>query len=310
MQQSISVVIPIFNEEKNIQPLYSQLKKVLNRLTKKHEIIFVNDGSRDSSFVKIKTIKKKDKKVKYISFSRNFGHMPAVVAGLNATTHQSVVIMDADLQDPPEVIEKMWKKSKEGYEVVYGVKEKRKEGYFRKLMFNYYYKILNSISPYKMPLDAGTFSLLDRKVVDHLLSLKEKNKYLSGLRAWIGFNQTGVVYERGTRYSGKQASLKRLTKLAMDGLISFSYLPLRLASFMGFICASLAVFAIVGVLILRIFFGWGLIGWASTMTTILLVSGVQLITLGIIGEYLARIYDEVKSRPEYIISEKAGFGKK
>jgi dolichol-phosphate mannosyltransferase len=232
--------------------------------------------------------------------------MPAVVAGLRNSSGDRVVIMDADLQDPPEVILDMWKKADQGFDVVYGVKKKRKEGIFRRILFKSFYRLLNNVSDYKMPLDSGTFSLVDRKVVMILANLPERNKYLSGLRAWTGFRQTGVFYERGKRFSGREASLRRLTKLALDGLISFSYLPLRLASYFGFVCAILAVFAIFVVLVLKIFFGWGLMGWASTMTTILLLSGVQLITLGIIGEYLSRIYDEVKSRPEYIISKKIG----
>ncbi len=309
MKPTLSIIVPIFNEEKNISPLYSRLKKTLIKITRSHEIIFVNDGSRDHSLQKIEGLRKKDKKVKIISFSRNFGHMPAVDAGLKYASGKKIVLMDADLQDPPEVIEKMWKKSKEGYEVVFGVKEKRKENIIRRILFKTFYRILNQISPYKMPLDAGTFSLIDRRIVDILASLPEKNKYLSGLRSWVGFKQTGVIYERGKRHAGESASLRRLTKLALDGMISFSYVPLRLASFIGFVCAIFSIIAVITVIILRIFFGWGLVGWASTMTAILLFSGIQLITLGIIGEYLARIYDEVKLRPEYIIFKKAGFKK-
>ena len=310
MQQSISVVIPIFNEQKIIPVLYSRLKRVLTKISNNHEIIFINDGSTDQSLSKLLDLHKKDKKVKILSFSRNFGHMPAVNAGLKEATGKKVVIMDADLQDPPEVIEAMWQKAKEGFTVVYGIKEKRKEGLLKRSMFKLFYRLMDTISAYKMPLDAGTFSLLDQKVVKILTSLPEKNKYLSGLRAWTGFRQTGVLYERGARYAGSASSFRKLTKLAMDGLISFSYIPLRLASVFGFICATLALITTVVVIGLRIIFGWGLIGWASTMTTILLMAGVQLITLGIIGEYLARIYDEVKSRPEYIIEQKIGFGKK
>ncbi|MBX4205653.1 glycosyltransferase family 2 protein [Candidatus Microgenomates bacterium] len=309
MKITVSVVIPIFNEEKNIPILFKRLEKTLKKLTSSYEIIFINDGSHDKSLQKLKELRNKNKKVKIATFSRNFGHMSAVNAGLVLSLGEKVIIMDADLQDPPEVIEKMWHKSKEGYQVIYGIKEKRKENFVRKFLFSTFYKILNNISSYKMPLDAGTFSLLDRKIVNILINLPEKNKYISGLRAWTGFKQTGIVYERAARYSGKPMSIRKLTKLAMDGMISFSYLPLRLASFFGFICATLAIIAIIGVIILRIFFGWGIIGWASTLTTILLVSGVQLITLGIIGEYLARIYDEVKGRPEYIFSEKIGFKK-
>lgn len=306
----ISVVIPIFNEAKNISELYKRLKPVLNTISKEHEIIFVNDGSKDKSLKVLKKLRKKDKKLKIISFSRNFGHMAAVNAGLINSSGKKVVIMDADLQDPPEVIPRMYEKAKKGYEVVYGVKRKRKEGPVIKFMFKTFYRLLNSIAQLKMPLDAGAFSLIDRRVVDILISLPERNKYFSGLRAWAGFAQIGIVYKRGARFAGKPASFRRLFKLAFDGLFSFSYLPLRIASFLGFFFALIAFIFIFVVFILRIFFRAGIVGWASTMSAILLIGGVQLITLGIIGEYLARIYDEVKNRPEYIISEKIGIRKK
>lgn len=304
----ISAVIPVYNEEKNILELYTRLKKVLNKLSYNHEIIFVNDGSKDKSLDTIQSLRKKDKKVKFISFSRNFGHMPALDAGLKAAKGEKVILMDADLQDPPEVIPKMYAKSNK-YDVVYGVKKDRKESAIMRLLFDSFYKILNNLSSYKMPPNAGTFSIINRKIATTLISLPEKNKYLSGLRAWTGFSQAGVVYERGARFAGKPQGIKGLLKLALNGLVSFSYLPLRLASILGFVTAATAFIFTIVVFILRLFFGFGLIGWASTMSALLLIGGVQLITLGIIGEYLARIYDEVKGRPEYIISQKVGFGR-
>lgn len=306
----ISIIVPIYNEEKNIPVLYKRLKNELYKISKNHEIIFVNDGSYDKSLSILKKLRKKDKKLKIVSFSRNFGHMAAINAGLKESSGKKVVIMDADLQDPPEIISKMYEKSKKGYEVVYGIKKKRKEGTIKKFMFTTFYKILNSISQIKMPLDSGTFSLIDRRVVDILISLPERNKYLSGLRAWTGFSQTGIVYERGARIAGKPTSFRKLLKLAFDGFFSFSYIPLKIASFLGFIFALIAFIFILVVFVLRIFFDAGIVGWASTMSTILLMGGIQLITLGIIGEYLARIYDEVKNRPEYIISEKIGISKR
>ncbi|MBI4058764.1 glycosyltransferase family 2 protein [Candidatus Microgenomates bacterium] len=305
----ISLVIPAFNEEKNLPLLYQRLKPVLRKVGRDHEIIFINDGSIDNTLGVIKKLRGRDKKIRLISFSRNFGHMPAIDAGLIHAKGDWVVLMDADLQDPPEIIPQMVAKAKEGFEVVYGVKQKRKESLLRRFLFTIFYRLLNMVSIYKMPLDAGTFSLMSQRVVKILTNLPERNKYLSGLRAWTGFTQVGVVYERGKRSSGQQASIRRLIKLALDGVISFSYLPLRLASFLGFICALVAFISIIGVFILRIFFGFGIAGWASTMSTILLVGGIQLITLGILGEYLARIYDEVKNRPKYIIEEKIGFSK-
>lgn len=307
MVVKLSVVVPIFNEGKNIPELVRRLRVTLNKIKISYEVIFIDDGSKDESLSTLIELRKKDRRIKIISFSRNFGHMQAVSAGLRNASGKFVVLMDGDLQDPPELIPKMLDKIKEGYDVVYGVKKKRKEGFFRRFLFSSFYRILSSVSSYEMPIDAGTFSAISRVVVNILINIPERNKYISGLRAWVGFSQTGIVYERDPRFSGKPASFGRLIKLALDGIISFSYLPLRLASLMGFICATVAFMGILVVLFLRIFFNVGIIGWASTMSSILLVGGIQLITLGIIGEYLARIYDEVKNRPEYIISEKIGF---
>jgi len=309
MKVKLSVVIPIYNEEGNIEILYSKLKETLKKVTKDFEIIFINDGSFDNSYNLLKKISKKDKKTKLISFSRNFGHMAAINAGLEHAKGERVVVMDADMQDPPFVIEKMYKKSLEGFDVVYGVKKKRKENFIRVYMMKVFYRLLNKISNIAIPLDAGTFSLVTRKVVDHINSLPEKNKYFSGLRAWTGYSQTGVVYERAKRYKGKEASYARLFKLAMDQIVAFSFVPLKLASFLGFIFSAVAFLMIIVLFILKFFVNLGIVGWTSTITTILLIGGVQLITLGIIGEYLARIYDEVKHRPEYIVKEKVNFGK-
>lgn len=306
MSIKISVVIPVFNEEGNIPILYKRLKKTLNNISRNHEIIFVNDGSTDKTLTQIKKIRKKDRKVKFLSFSRNFGHMPAVTAGLKSASGTKVVLMDADLQDPPEIIEKMYRQSQKGYEVVYGIKTKRKEKALKKFLFSAFYRILDKISAYKMPLDAGTFSLINRRVINILTNLEEKNMYFSGLRSWVGFKQKGIAYEREKRFAGKPASFRKLLKLAMDGFVSFSYIPLRIASFLGFIFAFFAFLMIIFVIITRIFFQWGIVGWASTLSAVLFIGGVQLITLGIIGEYLARIYDQVKNRPEYIISGKGG----
>jgi len=306
MSVKISVVIPVFNEEDNISILYDKLKTVLGKISENHEIVFINDGSTDSTARKLKSLRKKDKKVKYITFSRNFGHMSALDAGLKYASGERIAIIDADLQDPPEAIIKMYKKSLEGYNVVYGIKTKRKEGAIKRFLFSSFYKTLNKISSYKMPLNAGTFSIIDSRITSVLRNLPERNKYFSGLRAWVGFKQTGVVYKRSARTKGKPSSLKKLFKLALDGFFSFSYIPLKAASFFGFIFASIAFIMIIFVIVGRIFFKLGIVGWASTLSAILLIGGVQLITLGIIGEYLARIYDQVKNRPEYIISEKAG----
>lgn len=307
MTTTISVIIPVFNEEGNIKELYRRLNIVLKMITQKYEVIFVNDGSTDKSMKIITNLRMHDKRIKMIVFSRNFGHMAAVSAGLAASVGKKVIVMDADLEDPPEVIEQMYKKSLKGYDVVYGVKTKRKESKTRRFLFSLFYKILNGISSYKMPANAGTFSLVDRRVVNILVQLPEKNKYISGLRAWTGFSQCEILYARGKRYFGKPASFARLFSLALNGILSFSYVPLRFSSFLGIIFALVAFIFIFIVIILRFIFGLGIVGWASTISSVLLMGGVQLITLGIIGEYLARIYDEVKNRPEYIISKKVGF---
>lgn len=309
MATKISVVVPIFNEEGNINILYTKLRKTLLKINKNYEIIFINDGSFDNSYLLLNKIAKADKKVKLISFSRNFGHMSAINAGLEHCSGERVTVMDADMQDPPSVIEKMYKKSLEGFDVIYGVKKKRKESIIRVYMMKVFYRLLSKISNVKIPLDAGTFSLVTRKVVNHINELPERNKYYSGLRAWAGYNQAGVVYERAKRYKGKEASYARLFKLAMDQIVSFSFVPLKLASFLGFIFSFVAFLIIVVLFVLKFFVNLGIVGWTSTITTILLIGGVQLITLGIIGEYLARIYDEVKHRPEYIIKEKINFKK-
>lgn len=309
MRPNISVVVPVYNEAENLTKLYQNLKPVLNKISANHEMIFVDDGSHDSSLDILKHLRGKDDKLKIISFSRNFGHMAAISAGLTSTSGEKVVVMDADLQDPPEIIESMYQKSRQNFKVVYGIKRNRKENLLRKISFALFYKVLNKISPYKMPANAGTFSIIDRSLVEILNQLPEKNKYISGLRAWAGFPQTGIYYERGKRLAGKEASFQRLVKLALDGLVSFSYLPLRLASLMGFIFASCAFLIAIIIVFGKLFFQIGITGWPSTISLILLVSGVQLITLGVIGEYIARIYDEVKGRPEYLISERFGFGK-
>lgn len=310
MKIDLSVVTPVYNEAKTLPELYRRLKLVLKKLGCRYEVIFVDDGSSDQSLALLKKFRGRDKNIKIISFSRNFGHLPAVSAGLKHISGEKIVVMDADLQDPPEVITKMYALAKKGYDVVYGVKIKRKEGPFKRFLFASFYRILNGISMYKMPLDAGAFSLMNKKIVVIISELSEKHKFFSGLRSWVGFSQIGVTYERDARFAGNPKSLSKLFEMALDGLLSFSYLPLRLASLLGFVCALAAFLSIIIVIILRTFFNIGIIGWASTMSAILLVGGIQLITAGIIGEYLARIYDEVKNRPEYIIGKKVGFPKK
>jgi len=302
----ISVIIPIHNEESTIPILNKRLVAVLKKMKVTYEVIYIDDGSYDKSFQLLEKIHKLNKSIKLLSFSRNFGHMAAVEAGLKHTKGVYTVIMDGDLQDPPELIPSLYKKAKRGFKVVYGVKHKRKEGIVRRLLFNYFYKLLNTVAYYKMPADAGTFSIIHKDVVAVLSSMPERNKYISGLRAWAGYKQAAISYERDSRYAGKPATLTRLVKLALDGIFSFSYMPLKLASIMGFIFAFVSFIFIVLVIIARFVFNAGILGWASTLSAILFIGAIQLITLGIIGEYLARIYDEVKARPTYLIQKKLG----
>lgn len=304
----LSVAIPIFNEQRIIRELYSRLVNTLNKLSAQYEILFVNDGSTDSSLEILKEINAHDKRVRILSLSRNFGHQAALTVGLDHARGDAVILMDGDLQDPPEVIEDFFNKWKDGWNVVYGVKKKRKEGPVKKLAFWAFYRILRSVANITLPLDAGIFSLLDRTVVDKLRHMPEINRYLSGLRYWVGFQQVGIEYERGSRYdtAPRQTSL-RLLKLALDALFSFSHLPLRLASCAGFVLAALTVPVTAYVLYSRLFTEKAIPGWASILVSVMLIGSVQLIGLGIIGEYIGRIYDETKRRPIYILAEKIGF---
>lgn len=300
----ISIVVPVYNEATNLHEFYKRITKTLRSLNLIYELIFVNDGSKDKSIEIIKKFSRKDRQVKFISFTRNFGQMAAISAGLQHAKGKKIIVMDADLQDPPEVIPKMYKKAKEGYEIVYGTKIKRKEGFIKRTLFELFYKILGNIAQLKMPPNAGTFSIIDNKVARTLVGLPERNKYFSGLRVWTGFSQTSITYERHARLSGKAKPLKSLFSLALNGLVSFSYLPLRVASLFGFFFAFTSFVLIAAVIIGRLVLGWGIVGWASSVSLTLFIGGVQLITLGIIGEYLARIFDEVKARPEFVIREK------
>lgn len=302
---NLSVILPVHNEEANLQELYKRLSKSLKSITTSYEIVFVDDGSSDSTEKKIKQIITKDKKVKLLVFSRNFGHMAAVSAGLHHTRGKKVVVMDADLQDPPEVIPELYKKSKQ-FDIVYAVKNNRKESVLKRFLFRAFYRVIDKLTVLTMPANAGTFSLLDRKVVDLINKLPERNKYFSGLRVWTGYTQTKVDYERGARDRGSSKSIWQLFQLAFDGITSFSYLPLKLSSLLGFIIATFSFLMIIAVLIMRFYFDFGIVGWASTISVVLLIGGIQLITLGIIGEYLGRIYDEVKQRPEYVITKSYG----
>jgi len=312
----ISVIIPIYNEQAVLETLYQRLTTALESLKETFEVILVDDGSRDKSLEMLRDIVTKDKRYKFLSFSRNFGHQTAITAGLNVVQGKAIVIMDADLQDPPEELPRFLEKWKEGNDVVYAIRRRRKEGVIKRASYAAFYRLLAAISDIHIPLDSGDFCLMDRRIVDLLNRLPERNRFVRGIRSWLGFKQVGLEYERHSRFAGDtKYSLKKLFKLAFDGMISFSSLPLKLASFLGFAVSGVAVLGIMFTFIQRVFISqfaaWGLKpvpGFATTMITMLFLGGVQLICLGIIGEYLGRIYDEVKQRPLYVLREVSGFG--
>lgn len=304
-----SVVVPLYNEELVIQETYRRLKKVMDSTNESYEIIFVNDGSRDKTAELAKEICSQDEHIKFISFSRNFGHQLAITAGMDNSRGNAVVVIDADLQDPPEVMLKMIEKWKEGYEVVYGRRTKRKgETFFKKFTAKMFYRTLNSLTDVDIPVDTGDFRLIDRKVCDALKTVPERNRYVRGLISWLGFKQIGVEFVREERFAGEtKYPLKKMIKFAMDAITSFSYKPLKMATYAGSIISGLSFLYLLFVLFERLFTSFTVPGWSSIAALTLFFNGVTFIMLGIIGEYVGRIYDEAKGRPLYIIGEKKGF---
>jgi glycosyltransferase involved in cell wall biosynthesis len=304
-----SIIVPMYNEESVIEETCKRLKKVMDGTGVSYELLFVNDGSRDRSADIIRNIAAGEKKVKLVDFSRNFGHQAAVSAGLDYAAGQAVVIIDADLQDPPEVIPQMLEKWREGYEVVYGKRIKRKgETVFKKATAFLFYRFLRLMTNENIPTDTGDFRLIDRKVCDVMKRLNEKNRFLRGLVNWVGFRQTAVEYVRDERWAGEtKYPLKKMLKFAADGIISFTYKPLKLATYLGFLLSAGGFVYLVYVLYQRIFLNSTAWGWASIIGINLIFNGITLIILGIIGEYVGRIYEEVKGRPLYIVREEVGF---
>ena len=303
-----SIVIPIFNEADTLSELWRQLKVVINDLNDTCEVIFVDDGSSDDSYAQLLQLHQENPQIRLIRLSRNFGHQPALTAGIEKAVGQAVILMDGDLQDSPQAIIQFIAKWQQGYDVVYAVRQKRKEFWLKRLAFVSFYRLLNFLSGMKLPIDAGIFSLMDRQVVNALCQMPERNRYLSGLRAYVGFKQTGVLVERGSRYHGQpKVTLGKLFKLAFDGIFSFSTIPLKIATIFGLISAIISF--IIGMLGLyfKFILGKNLLSWAYGLTTTFFMGGVQLIFLGIIGEYIARIYDEVKQRPYYLVRDTRGF---
>jgi dolichol-phosphate mannosyltransferase len=301
----ISAIVPSYNEEKNVPLIYERLTKVLSQINPNYEIIFINDSSKDNTLSVIKTIAQEDSHVKYISFSRNFGHQIAVSAGIDLCKGNAVVIIDADLQDPPELILEMYEKYKEGYKVVYARRKTREgETWFKKATAKIFYRILAAMTSIEIPVDVGDFRLIDKVVVRQLKNMPEKSKYLRGQISWIGYKQTFVEYHRDARIYGKtNYPLKKMIRLALDGITAFSDKPLKMASAIGIISAIIALLAIIYALLSHFIFDSSVSGWTSLIISVLFIGGVQLITIGIIGEYIARINNDVRNRPLYIIEE-------
>ncbi len=311
--KKISVVIPMYFEEDVVKECYIRMKVVLNGLSDyEHEMIFVNDGSKDKTLELLEEIANQDKTVKVLSFSRNFGHQAAVTAGLKYVTGDCCLIIDADLQDPPELLVEMIKLWEQGNEVIYAKRKTRKgESKFKLLTAKMFYRILNGLSDVEIPKDTGDFRLADKKVIDVINAMPEHNKFLRGLFSWVGFKQTPIEYERQERFAGKtKYPLNKMLKLASDGIISFSTKPLKLIGGIGIVSIFISIFLLIYAIVSYIFKLNNLAsGWTSMMVAITFFAGVQLVSIWMISEYIARIYDDTKKRPEYIIDKKINIEK-
>lgn len=305
MPVTYSIVAPIYNELQNIPELYRRVREVLSSSQETWELVLVDDGSSDGSTEAIRTLAQQDKHVRPVVFARNFGHEIAVTAGLDYSRGEAVIMMDADLQDPPEIILEMIKKWHEGYEIVYAKREEREgETWFKLFSARLFYRLIARITDVDIPMDVGNFRLMDRKVVNVLTQMHERHRFMRGMSAWVGFRQIGVPFKRAMRFSGTtKYPLKKMFKLALNAITGFSYFPLQLATYFGFASAGLAIIAIPVVIIMRLSGHGAFLGQATTLIAVLFLGGVQLISLGVLGEYLGRIYDEVKGRPLYIVRE-------
>ena len=305
MKITYSIVAPIFNEKENLHELYRRVKEVMDSTNEPWELLLVDDGSTDGSTGIICELAQEDKRVRPIIFARNFGHQIAITAGWDYARGDAVVIIDADLQDPPELILEMAKKWREGYEVVYAVRAEREgESWFKLWTASLFYRLIYRITDVKIPLDTGDFRLMDRKVVDVLKQMRERHRFPRGMSAWVGFKQVGVEYKRAARVAGEtKYPFKKMFRLAINAVTSFSYFPLQVATFFGFISAGVAALSIPVVVYMRITGSQAFFGQATTLIAVLFLGGVQLISLGILGEYIGRLYDEAKGRPLYIVRE-------
>lgn len=306
-----SIVIPVYNEEAVIEQTYQRLKQVMDKTEELYELIFVDDGSRDQSAAMIKRFADQDYAVKLISFSRNFGHQVAITAGMDYASGAATVVIDADLQDPPELILEMIAQWQEGYQVVYAKRTKRKgETFFKKQTAHLFYRLLRVSTDLDIPTDTGDFRLLDRRVVEELKRLPEKNRYVRGLVSWVGFRQTAIEYVRDERLAGEtKYPLKKMIKLSLDGLTSFSIKPLQLANYAGVILITFGFSYLIALFFLKVLTTAAIAGWNLVISLQFILTGVLLTMMGIIGEYIGRIYDEARERPLYIVSECYGMGK-
>jgi len=312
----ISVVIPVYNEEDNIAALHQRVSEGVGACDDDYEVIVVDDGSHDATAELLHEIHARDPRWKVLCFSRNFGHQTAVSAGIHYACGEVVAVMDGDLQDPPEILPDLIAKLHEGYEVVYAVRRKRKEGVFKRAAYRLFYRILRQMASIEVPLDAGDFCVMDRAVVDVLKAMPERARFVRGLRSWAGFRQTGFEYERHARYGGEpKYTFRKLVQLAVNGVLCLSSSPLRWASWMGVMLCGASV-GLIALLLVWWFSRTTLfgihpsnsIGWTSIMSMLLLLSGLQLLMIGIVGEYLARVFDEIKQRPPWIVARAYGFG--
>jgi glycosyltransferase involved in cell wall biosynthesis len=305
MTITYSIIAPIYNEFENLPELYRRIHEVMDSTGQSYELILVDDGSTDGSTERIRQLAAGDPIVRPVIFARNFGHQIAVTAGLDYSRGEAVVIIDADLQDPPEVILELAKKWKEGYEVVYAVRAEREgESWFKLFTASLFYRLIYRITDVKIPLDTGDFRLIDRSVVSVINSMREKHRFLRGMGAWVGFKQIGVEYKRAARHAGEtKYPFNKMLKLALNAITGFSYFPLQVATYFGFISAGIAILAIPLVVIERLTGSQAFYGQATTLIAVLFFGGVQLISLGVLGEYIGRIYDEVKGRPLYIVRD-------
>lgn len=303
----LSIIIPVFNEESVLDELFSRLKAVLFRITPKFEVIFVEDESTDNTLKIISDFNKTDPRFKYIKLSRRFSQQIAISAGIDFAEGKAVVVMDADLQDPPELIPDLVAKWRGGAEVVYAKRESRGDTLWKRLSAQSFYFILSKLGSIKLPVNVGEFRLMDRKVILVLRQCREASRYMRGLSVWVGFKHDFIIFNRPDRQKGKtHFSYSRMFRVAIDGITAFSAVPLRLATYFGIVCALLGFVGILMVLLITLLPGYGFNGWATIVVSILFMGGIQLIILGIIGEYIGRIYTEVQRRPLYIIKDKVG----